>query len=123
LQKIAKRLEWAEQVVPGPWRLPARYHVQRLVRALEPEMRLLDRLLEPGGVAIDAGANWGVYTYALARTAGEVHSFEPLAECCAYIRAMRAPNVVVHNCALADQEGILRLHIPTVGGRSVRTRA
>jgi FkbM family methyltransferase len=123
LQKLAKRLEWAEHVVPGPWRLAARYHVQRLVRALEPEMRLLGRLLEQGGVAIDAGANWGIYTYALARSASVVHCFEPLAECCAYIRAMRAPNVVVHGYALADQEGVLRLHIPISGGRSVRTRA
>jgi FkbM family methyltransferase len=97
--------------------------MQRVVGGLEPEMRLLDRLMTPNGIAVDVGANYGIYAYALAAIASKVHCIEPLSECCAYIKAFPSDKITVHNCALSDAAGTLRLHIPTIQGRSIRTRA
>lgn len=123
LTAIARKLQFGESAVPARWRLPFRYRIQRVVGGLEPEMGLLDRLVTPDGVAVDVGANYGVYAYALANIASKVHCIEPLSECCAYIQAFRSDKITVHNCALSDAAGTLRLHIPTLHGRSIRTRA
>jgi FkbM family methyltransferase len=86
-------------------------------------MGLLDRLVPRNGIAVDVGANYGIYAYALANITSTVHCFEPLSECCAYIEALRSDRITVHNCALSDTAGTLRLHIPRIQGRSMRTRA
>jgi FkbM family methyltransferase len=103
--------------------LPLRYHIQRMTRALEAEMRLLPELVNPEGIALDVGANRGIYAYALAGRASAVHCFEPLSECCDYIRAARLERITVHNCALSDAAGRLELHVPTVRGAPIWTRA
>ena len=123
LEALGKRLQFVERAVPPRWRLPLRYHGQRLLRALEPEMALLDELVPPGAVALDVGANRGVYAYALARRASVVHCFEPLAECCRYIADFSSPRIAVHNVALSDKAGVLRLHVPLRAGQRVLTRA
>jgi FkbM family methyltransferase len=120
---IAQRLQFAERAVPARWRLGVRYHLQRLVGGLEPEMALLPDLVRDDGVAIDVGANYGVYAYALANRAPVVHCFEPLRECCDYIRAAGSEKIAVHNCALSDSSGTLRLHVPLVDGVPRSTRA
>lgn len=120
---LARRLQFAERAVPARWRLALRYQVQRITGGLEPEMRVLDRLLASGGVAVDIGANAGIYAHALARHAAAVHAFEPLQEFCDYIRTRRSERIVVHHCALADAAGELRLFVPRIAGRPVWTRA
>lgn len=123
LTRLAQRFQRIENLAPKAWRLPLRYHGQRLVGGLEPEMALLAQLVPPGCVALDIGANHGIYAYLLSRFAREVHCFEPLAECCQYIRDHRAANINVHNVALADRSGEMELHVPVIGGRAVYTRA
>lgn len=120
---LAQRFQSIENLVPPRWRLPLRYHGQRLVGGLEPEMNLLGGLVKPDGVALDIGANRGVYAYALATIAGEVHCFEPLPECCSFINAWKSPKITVHNVALSDRRAVLRLYIPIVDGREIQTRA
>lgn len=123
LSKLAQRFQGVENLVPRAWRLPLRYHGQRLVGGLEPEMDLLEQLVPKDCTALDVGANHGIYTYALSRFVRSVHCFEPLAECCRYIRDHPATNVTVHNVALSDGAGELELHIPIIRGRAVYTRA
>lgn len=123
LTRLAQRVQGLENLAPRAWRLPLRYHGQRLVGGLEPEMALLQRLVSNGGVALDIGANHGIYAYVLSRLSPEVHCFEPLAECCRYIQDYHAANITVHNTALADRAGELQLHVPVIGGRAVYTRA
>jgi FkbM family methyltransferase len=123
LSTIAKKLQFSERVIPARWRLHFRYHAQRMVGGFEAEMGILRSLVRPGGVALDIGANRGVYAYALAGYASAVHCFEPLAECCEYIRAARLRGVTVHNCALSDVAGTLRFYIPTARGVPIWTRA
>lgn len=120
---VAKKLQFFEYALPPRWRLPARYRGQRLVNGLEPEMSLLDRLVPAGGFALDIGANRGVYAYALAGIAGSVHCFEPLIECCKYVEAYGSEKIAVHNVALSDGAGAMRLYIPIMNGKAVPTRA
>ncbi len=54
LSEIARKLQFAEGVVPARWRLPLRYGIQRVTGGLEPEMAVLDQLLVAGGVATSA---------------------------------------------------------------------
>ena len=123
LTRLAQRIQGIEKLAPRAWRLPLRYHGQRLVGGFEPEMALLERLVPKRSVALDIGANHGIYAYALSRLSPEVHCFEPLAECCRYIQDHHAANITVHNAALADRTGELELHVPIIGGRAVYTRA
>ncbi len=120
---LAQRFQSIENLVPPHWRLPLRYHGQRLVGGLEPEMILLGELVKPGDVALDIGANHGVYAFALAKIACEVHCFEPLLECCRFIDAWDSPKITVHNVALSDGQDVLRLYLPILNGRCVHTRA
>lgn len=123
LTRLAQRFQGIENLAPRGWRLPLRYHGQRLVGGLEPEMALLERLVPNRGMALDIGANHGIYAYALSRLSPKVHCFEPLAECCRYIQDHHAANITVHNTALADRAGELELHVPIINGRAVYTRA
>lgn len=75
-------------------------------------MALLTSLLRPGSTAVDIGGNIGDYTFALARHAGQVVTFEPLPECVRLIQAARLPNVTVHQVALSSEPGSLSLYIP-----------
>jgi FkbM family methyltransferase len=123
LTRLAQRFQKIENIAPQRWRLPLRYHGQRLVGGLEDEMGLLPQLVPENSVALDIGANHGIYAYALSRLSPAVHCFEPLAECCRYIRSHHAANITVHNVALSDRDGELELHVPVIGGRAVYTRA
>jgi FkbM family methyltransferase len=122
LISLAQRLQVFEWAIPAHWRLNVRYRVQRIVGGLEPEIAVLSELLRDG-LAIDVGANHGIYAYALRDKADAVHCFEPLRECCDYIRAARCEKITVHNCALSDSSGTLLLHIPLVNGMPRWTRA
>jgi FkbM family methyltransferase len=123
LTRFAQRFQSIENLAPRAWRLPLRYHGQKLVGGLEPEMALLERLVPKDHIALDIGANHGIYAYALSRLAQCVHAFEPLAECCRYIQDHHATTITVHNVALSDHPGTLRLYVPVLAGRAVYTRA
>lgn len=82
------------------------------------ELRFVRRTIRPGMVAVDVGANIGLYTLALARLvglAGRVHAVEPAP---ANVRALRravehagATNVVVHAAAAGAEAGEVSLHL------------
>ena len=90
-------------------------------RQWEPHVRaMIDRILRPGDVAIDAGANIGVFTVAMGRgvgPTGRVHAFEPAAatfdQLRATVAANRLANVDCHRLAVADAPGELELFVPT----------
>lgn len=124
---IARKLQRADQLLPKRWRLPLRYRAQSALNALEPEFELLPELLRgrQGRVALDIGANLGIYTYALSRLGMQVHAFEPQPSCCDVIRAWASGKlgITVHNKGVGSTGGELVLHIPVVDGIPVQTRA
>ena len=120
---FSRKFEYLEKIFPKNVRLPVRYYGQKFLRALEPEMELLNTLVPSNKIAIDIGANKGVYAYALSKRAQLVYGFEPIIELCSYINSYGSKKIIMHNCALGSEPGNLRLHIPRVKGKLVTTRA
>jgi FkbM family methyltransferase len=80
------------------------------------ERQLLREVLFPGAVAVDAGANIGIYSRFLARRvgpAGVVHSFEPAPENFKRLRAAmcRFSNVHVYQVAIGERSGRSQLYL------------
>jgi len=126
LAELARRAQGLVNLLPLRWHLPVRYFVQRSTGGLEPEFSLLPTLVPRDRLALDIGANMGVYSYALASLAPKVHAFEPQAGCCAVITAWAARSaghVEVHNAGVGSSQGELVLHVPLIDGRQVGTRA
>ena len=87
--------------------------VRRRVRPTQVERRLAAVGLRPGDVAIDCGANVGHVTIELARFGAEIHAFEPNPDAFAALerRAGVLPNVHVHQLAVLDHDGSVRLYL------------
>ena len=108
-------------------RSPARTTSPRRVLTLiaGPGLALLDELVGPGDLVVDAGANRGVFTVRLSELvgpAGRVLAFEPNPECVRRLEqiAGAAGNVVVHASALSDVPGVAVLHVPVRSGTPPR---
>lgn len=83
----------------------------------EPELRLLPALCAPGEAAYDIGANSGIYTFWLCRTAERVTAFEPNPKLVSLLKDKFAPLIAsgrlrVEGCALSDADGSILLHVP-----------
>lgn len=84
--------------------------------------RELSALVPAGKLAIDAGANVGVYSYWIAKSASQVVAFEPQPALAKRLAASGIPRLTVHNVALSDAAGLGELHVPRVHGEaSLRT--
>lgn len=74
LYKILNRLTC---LLPPAKRLPFRYYTENFSGNLEPELKFLDKIItNRNGAAIDAGANQGLYSYALLKMFNKVYAFE-----------------------------------------------
>jgi FkbM family methyltransferase len=76
---------------------------------MESELWLVPRLLSEGDVAIDVGANIGIWSLQLARFTKHVHAFEPNPICLRQLARVLPPRVTVHRCALSDHVGTTAL--------------
>ena len=80
------------------------------------ERQLLRQILVPGNVAVDAGANIGIYSQFLARCvgpAGVVYSFEPAPENFERLRAAARgfPNMHILQAAVGERSGKSELYL------------
>lgn len=80
------------------------------------ERQLLRQILIPGNVAVDAGANIGIYSQFLARCvgpAGVVYSFEPAPENFERLRAAARgfPNMHILQAAVGERSGKAELYL------------
>ena len=127
LASLAKKYQNIDRLVPARWRLPLRYRAQSILGVLEPEIDLLHSILHgaAGTVALDVGANIGIYSYVLHRLGLQVHAFEPQPACAAIISAWaeNKQGLTVHTAAIGAAPGQLVLHTPIVDGKPVPTRA
>lgn len=97
-------------VIPARWRLG--YKAWREGRFGEREFRLLPQLVTPGRVALDVGANRGVWTYVLRGLAREVHAFEPNPKMFADLSAALKGRAHLHALALSDGAGEAEFRVP-----------
>lgn len=101
--------------------LPARaVHAYRMLRhtvlmPAERELALVPRFLSRDAVAIDIGANVGLYTAVLARHALQVLAFEPHPACAAYLRSLGIPRCEVIEAAASSTDGEAMLRVPDDG--------
>jgi len=78
----------------------------------EPEIHLVSQLVDRSREAVDIGANIGVYTYRLSRSATRVHAFEPHPRLFRILAASGLRNVVPHRVALSSKAGRSTFFIP-----------
>jgi FkbM family methyltransferase len=78
----------------------------------EHELDVLDQIMAPGGTAIDAGANQGVFAYAFSHIANEVEAFEPNPDYARFAQRMLGKRARVHQLALSDQAGRAQFVVP-----------
>lgn len=104
--------------LPKRYKLPLAYYNLKRSGHLEPEMAILPDLVGMGELALDIGANIGLFSYVLAKLCRQVIAFEPNPECASVLRAYGAPNVRVENSGLSTEPGTLELHIPVLDGHS-----
>ncbi len=94
---------------------------------LEPEVALIPLLSKRKGLAIDAGANKGVYFYHLARHYNRVCGFEPLPSLATYLSRAKPANGDVFRIALSNTQGSATLMLPRgyneLGSLEEQTRA
>ena len=97
--------------------LDALYYYSRITRILESEIFIANAIEDRSGVAIDIGANLGIWSYHLSKLFVKVEAFEPIAGRCNVIRSTRRKNISVHNEGLSSTAGNMELRIPKEGGR------
>jgi len=104
--------EWVKYTLVPPrlymWRL-LRKHARRGER----ELKLLPSLVDPNKIAIDVGANKGVYTHTLAKLCREVQSFEPHPKIFPLLTRALPKNATAHHVAVSDTNGTAELVIPS----------
>ena len=100
--------------------VPARFYMWRLIRKNlrkgEAELKFLPNIVPRDRIAIDIGANKGVYTHLLARLASSVEAFEPNPKISGVLTRYLPRNVVTHQVALSDSIGTAELIVPMHGG-------
>ena len=116
------RRSGVRMILPPNWR-----GVGKLIYAFrdyyEPELLYLERVLSPGKVFVDAGANFGIYTLLASKIVGEagrVISFEPSSRVFPVLRRNIAlndfRNVSAFPVALTDKPGRARLYYHSAVG-------
>jgi FkbM family methyltransferase len=100
---------------------PERHGISKLLFAFrdgyDPDLSLLPTLLAPGSIAVDVGANIGVYSLLCSRlvgATGQVYAFEPARATVAQLRLNidlnSAANVHIEPSAVADRSSTSRLY-------------
>lgn len=96
-----------------PANLNLRYLAWREKYKGEREFRLLPIICPRGRVALDVGANIGIWAHEMRRYASNVHAFEPNPKLFAMLKAgMATKNVSLHPIALSDCTGNSQLMVP-----------
>ena len=97
-------------------RIDIAWRAERLKSRTDIELYLLPALVRPGSLALDIGANKGVYTYHL-RKLCRVAAFEPVPALAEKLGKAGFSNVDVHHCGLGKESGFFELRIPRHGKR------
>jgi FkbM family methyltransferase len=97
--------------------IPPRLYMWRLLRKYarrgEAEFQLLPELVDSGKIAVDIGANKGVYTHRLAQLCRDVQSFEPHPKMFPLLARALPRNAHAHHVAVSDSNSTAELVIPS----------
>ncbi len=103
--------------VPKPHRLAVRYFRNVSVVDWEPEILRISDFSPQASLAIDVGANMGLWTYAMVRSGrfASILAFEPNPNLTVDLQNSGFDNVTLIHKALSSKAGTSRLKIPKVG--------
>ncbi len=105
-----------EKVIPIKYQLGLRYFYQKNTNKLDAEMLYVSKLLNDKRRFLDIGANVGTYSYYFKKSFQKVDAFEPLSEITYRLKPFHNENFKVHNVAVSNKVGELRLNIPMLNG-------
>lgn len=100
-------------MLPEAWRLPLFAHT---MSGVEAESRCLEKIGPLRGIAVDIGANFGLYSWALSKLYRQVVAFEPNEEASALLRQWRSPKVRLVPIGLSNASGNAKFFIPVARG-------
>ena len=106
IKKIIKTL------LPQQIKLPLIYAWLQRSHKLDQEMFLASNLCKQKRVAIDIGANNGLYSFFYSKQFNEVKSFEPFPLAATNLNAAKINNVKIFHYALSSKSGEQILHAP-----------
>lgn len=109
-----------EQLIPDKLRM--RLAVAKALLRGEPELKLAQCLCSPSELAIDVGANRGIYAYLFAKYSDGVIAVEPHPAMADRLGRSLPAKVSILNIAASDQEGQCEFHIPVQSGMDVDSR-
>jgi len=113
LKSTGKGKGWYGLVPAAPyasWR--ARRAMSKAGHRGERELRLLPLLVPRDRVAVDVGANRGVYSYYLSKLAPRVIAYEPNPAMAEFLERAKFPKVEVRCKAVSDREGTAEFAVP-----------
>jgi FkbM family methyltransferase len=103
-------------IAPRRHRLAALYWLNFLSGGQERELRYLDRIITSRKVAIDIGANVGLYAYRMSKLFASVYAFEINDELTKDLEAFNPGNITIVNVGLSSQAWESTLYIPVSNG-------
>lgn len=96
--------------------IPSGVYIKHLIKKHlkngEPELHILNFLVNPDKDAIDVGANKGIYTYLLAQLVQHVYAFEPNPKIFRILKKHLPENATAYDVALSDKIGDGKLLVP-----------
>jgi FkbM family methyltransferase len=111
-QTVIAALLRCRPIVPPQLRLPFLMLLGRAGGGLEPELLHLRSFVPFGGAAVDVGANYGMYSYALSRIVPKVYSFEINPALTEDLDAYSNPKIEVIRVGLSSRAAHLTLYVP-----------
>jgi FkbM family methyltransferase len=102
--------------LPSKSKLPLRYWLALLEGTCETELRFLHKIVSDGEVAIDVGANAGLFSYAMSKRFSKVYAFEINDGLTQDLESYNPGNIDIINIGLSSREGSAVLYIPIVNG-------
>ncbi len=103
---------------PARFRLGLQYRRYVQISGWEPEVQRIRSFAGPSKVAIDVGANIGLWTYAMAQSQlfKRIVAFEPNRVLTEDLRRARLPSVTISDKAVSDRAGTATLRAPRFAG-------
>jgi len=101
---------------PKKYRLLCSYIRYVYLSRYEPEIKHINKFIDGSGIALDIGANRGLWTYALSNNFHQVIAFEPNPNVTNDLLNAGLDNVLLIHKALSDLTKEEILHIPNKGG-------
>ena len=103
-------------LLPQTARLPFNYWLHVAAGSVEPELRHIQSICKQRNVAIDVGANIGLYSYRLAQIFPKVYAFEINEGVAADLVSYHARNITVIHLGLSSEHRDVTLYIPVANG-------